>query len=249
MIVMYIKTLIILATYIFLSSCATPPVNDSNSQAAAKSTSQIASEAATAPNSVLPPARSPRSDYAKQNTKKLNVEDCFLSIPQNLFSVFDDAKGIIRNKNELRKNIILRDIENGYLELQNETIISKISIALFVKSNGSPLILITGDGGSVQNFYAFELIDKKWKDLSKTFLPRVSFKKISKYYKMKNIKINGVYKTAAELKMVAHSLIRYRLPRYGRNIEVYASHPDRHNETVLYTLNFNGKIFIKKEVQ
>ena len=155
-----------------------------------------------------------------------NVKDYFLSIPPEQLSIFDDSKGPITTRSELEATIDILDTKNGFISLQNETILSKTEITLYRASQKRPLILITSDGASVQNVYAFSCYNSQWHSAKDIIFPRQPYDVIAKLYNSKNVIVKGKEVTANELSKVAHTLVRYKLPRKGKNIKAYASHPD-----------------------
>ena len=166
-----------------------------------------------------------------------NVKDYFLSIPTEMLVIFDDEKGALVSRQERESAIDIIDIKNGFISLQNETIISKYEIALYRTVERKPVVLVAGNGVSVQNTYAFNCFDGKWHDVSNTIFPKKSFEDIANLYLSGGITIDGKQLNEKELAMVAHTLVRYKLPRVGKSIQAYASHPDikKAEEGVLYS--------------
>ncbi len=170
--------------------------------------------------------------YATECSVKGNVRDYFIALAQNEVEIFDDNKGAMKMKSDLNKAIEVLDIKNGFLQLQDKTITSTITAALFVIKT-SKVIAIVKDDSSVQNQQAFECKDGKFVDISKIFFPVYTFEKISELYKKNNVQLASKKLAPAELKMVAHSLVRFKLPRKGKEISLYSSHPDQAEEKVL----------------
>ena len=155
-----------------------------------------------------------------------NVKDYFLSIPHSKLKIADDSRGYLKSVKDRELAIEKFDIRNGFLEIQNRTILSKINIALFRDRNRRPVIIKVSDGASVQSIDALACIDNNWVVVTKILFPQISHMEISKLYQENEIKISGKFATPDELSMVAHTLVRYKLPKVGREIEAYASHPD-----------------------
>lgn len=164
------------------------------------------------------------------------VKDYFVTLVDQL-DIIDDVSGPITTTTELEKNIKSVDVKNGYLELQNESIIPKVSATLFYGKGGTKTVAVTSDGVSVQNYYAFVCKNNKWENNTKSFFPVFSFERLADLYKNKGIKISGHYLSAKEMSVVAHSLARFRLPTKGRAISVLASHPDLTKETKILTFS------------
>lgn len=166
-----------------------------------------------------------------------NVRDYFLSIPSEMLEVFDDEKGPLVSRQERESAIDTIDIKNGFITLQSETIISKYEVALYRAVGRKPVVIVTADGVSVQNAYAFNCFGGKWHDVSNTIFPKKSYEDIANLYLSGGITIDGKPLNENELAMVAHTLLRYKLPRIGKSIQAYASHPDikKPEESVLYS--------------
>ena len=179
-------------------------------------------------------------------SKENNVLDYYLTIPYEIHPIFDDVLGPIKGKDDLRKNIELLDIKNGYLELQTKTIIPKISVALFRQKDRSPIIVSTHDGVSVQNVFVFRCVGSIWVESSKKLFPEINLDTVEKYYNKNNVTVKGKALNKKELGMVAHTLIRFKLPREGRQISAYASHPDLLSEkqVSLFSLMFSDNKFV-----
>lgn len=164
-----------------------------------------------------------------------NVKDYFLSIPHTQLRIADDERGYLTSEKDRNKAIEILDIKNGFLELQNNTIISRTQIVLFRAKEKRPVILVNSDGVSVQNVYAFICTKDKWVNVTNILFPKLSYQEIAKLYNSKNA-LPGKTSSADTLEPVAHTLVRYKLPRFGKKIRAYASHPDINNpeETILF---------------
>jgi len=169
---------------------------------------------------------SPVSALADICATDKNVKDYFLSIPHWQLQIADDNSGNLESVQARERAIAMLDVRNGFIEMQTKTIVSNIAIALLRDSNKRPVMIATSDGTSVQTVAAFACINNKWLIVTKTLFPTITPTDIAKLYREKDIKISGKFATADELSMVAHSLIRYQLPKIGRKITVYPSHPD-----------------------
>ncbi|MEC8009820.1 MAG: hypothetical protein VX185_03535 [Pseudomonadota bacterium] len=171
-----------------------------------------------------------------------NVKDYFLSIPSQMLVIFDDEKGPLVSKQAREAAIDTLDVKNDFMVLQGDTLISKYEIALFRSTEKKPVVLVTADGVSVQNVYAFSCFGDKWHDVSGSIFPKETLEVIADLYLSAGIMINGKYLNEKDLAMVSHTLVRYKLPRMGESIQAYASHPDILNwkEHVLY--DFKPKI-------
>ncbi len=154
-----------------------------------------------------------------------NVKDYFLSIPHSKLRIADDHRGYLKSIEDRKDAIELIDLKNGFIELQNDTILSNTQIVLFRAKNKKPIIIVTSDGASVQNLYAFKCNKNKWFNVTETLIPKLSYQKTAELYNSKNIFPSKVA-TANTLEPVVHTLVRYKLPRYGKKIQAYASHPD-----------------------
>lgn len=154
-----------------------------------------------------------------------NVKDYFLSIPHSKLKIADDSRGYLKSFKDRELAIEKFDIQNGFLEIQNRTILSKINIVLFRNQDRRPVIIKVSDGASVQSIDAVACIDNNWIVVTKTLFPQLSYVEIAKLYQENEIKISGKFATPDDLSMVAHTLVRYKLPKVGRKIEAYASHP------------------------
>jgi hypothetical protein len=155
-----------------------------------------------------------------------NVKEYFLSIPSENLRIIDDSKGPINTPEELESTIETLDIKNGFISLKNQTVLSKTEIVLYRASNKRPLILVTSDGASIQNIYAFSCYNQQWHNVKDIIFPNQSFDAISEFYNSNNVLIKGGKVNAKDLSMVVHTLLRYKLPRKGKSIKAYASHPD-----------------------
>ena len=175
-------------------------------------------------------------------TENKNLKDYFLSIPAEMLMVFDDEKGPLLTKQEREDAIDIVDIDNGFISLQNKTIISTYEMSLYRSAEKKPVVLVTSDGVSVQNAYAFNCFGGKWHDVSNIIFPENSFKVIVDLYASGDVKIDGKLLNEKELATVAHTVVRYKLPRVGKIIQVYASHPDiqKPEKSILY--NFEPAI-------
>ncbi len=154
-----------------------------------------------------------------------NVKDYFLSIPHESLMIFDDESGPLTTQAEREQAIDAFDSRNGFIELQNNTIISLTQITLFRGKENRPVIMVTSDGASVQNVYAFICKNEKWIEITGFIFPELSYKEIAKLYNSNN-SLPGKVVSAGTLEPVVHTLVRYKLPRYGKKIQAYASHPD-----------------------
>ena len=162
------------------------------------------------------------------------IIDYFLSLPLDRLQIVDDETGLIKDVQALEKALATVDLKNGYLELQNKTILSKVTAALFKNKNGSKTVAVVFDGVSVQNVYAFRCEKGQWMEITKIFYPILSIERITRLYHEKNIKISGKAPSAKDLSDVAHTLVRFRLPKQGTTIEAFASHPDLDSKNLLF---------------
>lgn len=164
-----------------------------------------------------------------------DVKGYFLSLPHESLMIFDDESGPLTTREEREKAIEIFDSKNGFIELQTNTINSLTQIALFRGKENRPVIMVTSDGDSVQNVYAFICKGEKWVEVTSILFPRLSYEEISKLYNSSNL-LPDREVSAGTLEPVAHTLVRYKLPRFGRKIQAYASHPDIANpeENVLF---------------
>jgi hypothetical protein len=176
-------------------------------------------------------------------SSRLNIQDYFSEIASTKYQVFDDERGQLTSKSDLIKAIKVQDVKNGYLELQNETILTSISAALFRKPDKPPIVVILDEGASVQNMNVFICKGHQWLDRSKESLPSFSSMESANFYKSKGIKINGKDLSAEDLSKLAHSAIRYRLPKRGTEIEAYAGHPELSKDVLLFKLGLQGERF------
>ncbi|MHB1117861.1 hypothetical protein [Sideroxydans sp.] len=168
----------------------------------------------------------PISALADICSPEKNIKDYFLSIPYSRLTIFDDIKGPLETKEDREQAIDILDVKNGFLGLQNETIISQIKVVLFRAMDKSPVIVVTMDGVSVQNVAAFACSKNEWFGVKDIIFPPLSNATIANLYESNGVQISGAFKSPAELSRVAHTLVRYRLPRVGKYIQAYASHPD-----------------------
>lgn len=170
--------------------------------------------------------------------KTMTVEEAFSSLSSDQLPITDDDKGPIVDPKVRRKQIALRDLKNGYLKLQSKTIISETVIVLFRLTGGNPLLIVTADGPSVQKVYAFECANNVWVDKIGRYLPDITLENLELLYKKA-----GAKQTAKDLGMVAHSKVRYQLPRVGKKLKIFAGHPDYEN-LLLEERLFNGVDFL-----
>jgi len=171
-----------------------------------------------------------------------NVKDYFLSIPHSKLKIADDSRGYLKSVKDRELAIESLDIRNGFIEIQNKTVLSKINIALFRDRNKRPVIIKVSDGASVQTVDALACVDNDWVVVTKTLFPQISHINIAKLYQENEIKISGEFATPDELTMVAHTLVRYKLPKIGREIEAYASHPDLSQNEKKQLFSFTPKL-------
>lgn len=164
-----------------------------------------------------------------------NVKDYYLSIPHESLMIFDDESGPLTTRAEREKAIEIFDSKNGFIELQNNTILSLTQIALFRGKENKPVIMVTSDGASVQNVYAFICRNEEWIEVTDVLFPKLSYHEIAKQYNYNN-SLPGRMVSAETLEPVVHTLVRYKLPRFGKKIQAYASHPDVANpeENILF---------------
>lgn len=171
-----------------------------------------------------------------------NVKDYFLSIPHTKLKIADDSRGYLKSVKDRELAIENIDIRNGFIEIQNKTVLSKINIALFRDRNRRPVIIKVSDGASVQTIDALACVDNDWIVVTKTLFPQISHIKIAKLYKENEVIISGEFATPDELSMIAHTLVRYELPKIGREIEAYASHPDLSQKEQKQLFSFTPKL-------
>jgi len=169
---------------------------------------------------------------------KGNVYEYYVSIAQEKFEVFHDSNGRLTLEKDLKNVVSVLDKKNGYLELNRSELVNEITFALFKKKENN-VLAITSDGTSVQNQYAYECVKGKWIDVSKVFYVTLSSEGIAKYYQKHGMKYQGKDIVAKDIEKLAHSSFRFKLPRYGRNIEVYSSFPDLSKVTFFKYIPFN----------
>jgi hypothetical protein len=155
-----------------------------------------------------------------------NVKDYFLSIPSDMLVIFDDIKGPLISESDRELAIKTFDEENNFIALQNDSIIAEVEIKLYRSNIGSPLLLITQDGVSVQNTSAFNCYDGRWHDVSDVVFPKLSIEKVAELYVNRQVKFQDENLDVQQAMMAAHTLVRYKLPKVGLEIQAYASQPD-----------------------
>jgi hypothetical protein len=180
--------------------------------------------------------------FADSCAPNKTIKDYFLSVPAEMLSIYDDEKGPLTTTKSRESAIAIIDKKNGFIALQNNTILSAIEIALYRTADRKPVLMVTEDGVSVQNTYAFNCYGGQWHDVSSTLFPKKSIKSIVDLYKAANIKVNGQFLTENELAMVAHSVLRYRLPKNGKRIQVVASHPEIDSKTHTHLYSYTPAI-------
>ncbi len=170
----------------------------------------------------------PHIAYSSQNfcSETKSIDDYFLSIPSKLLPIVDDEKGELLEAIQRKQAISFVDRRNGYLELQNDTILDKIEVALYRTRNKIPVIIATEDGFSVQNTYVLFCYANEWHDVTNIVLPKLSDHAIKFLYENGHILIDGKPAVPEQVLQAAHTLVRFKLPKKGKYIKAYASHPE-----------------------
>ena len=162
------------------------------------------------------------------------IKDYFLSIPAQQLEIIDDLDGPLLTPSAREKAIDFVDAKQGFLTLQQDTIIARTELALVRTSVGVPVLLVTADGVSVQRQWAFICAQHHWRDITERIFPTPSLTTINQWYQARGVEIAGRVISADQLALAAHSLIRYQLPQFGPAIQVYASHPELEALSLLF---------------
>lgn len=180
----------------------------------------------------------------KKESPQNSIVTYFLDMPNEILDLHSDIDGHVLSRTERAQAIKLADTKNGYILVNNSNLTSSFSIALFRRKNMTPLLGIVKDGASVQSIKFVELQDIGWKDVTLEVFPNISTSYIAQKYKQKVSEKRKV--TDEELIKHAHSLLRYKLPRYGNTIVACASwgfEEANIDKIVLFKLKFSGSKF------
>ncbi len=174
-----------------------------------------------------------------------DLEELFLNIPN--LTIHSSTTGKPLSREQRKKLISLVDKKNGYLEVKGTKDTDYFAggqLAAFKTKDQSCLIAWRPEnhGDSTDDIEIFRYHEGKWSDVTSAVLPNLTEEKVNQRfwelapeYKKKNMKLTDS----------ASGTYAFKLPRFGRTIEVYVSSDIYSNpkKLILWDLKFNGMTF------
>jgi len=158
------------------------------------------------------------STSGPKKAKTGNVLELFLSVPSGLLGFHQDD-GKLEPIEKRKARIKLRDIKNGYLEVDPrglEAFESDIQVAYFSRPSGVPLLLLSYElGDSTDDLLALEKKDGQWRDVTREVIPPLTEEFVNTHTRAR---VPEAAKKKLNLSDCASGTFRFILPRHGRTI-------------------------------
>jgi hypothetical protein len=187
------------------------------------------------------------SAYAQTKSAALPpLDQLFLDIPEQYLLIPSSEDGKHLSRADRAKLITLVDKKNGYLEATGSDktdIFAGAQLALFKTKAGGYLIGYHFDSAGDNNTH-LQMLTKdgdKWTDVTAQVLPKITQEMVDRQMQDK---VPEYKKNKKKLSDCASGTYSYKLPRYGRTIELFVE-SDCYSgpRLVLWTLTFDGTKF------